>query len=315
MEEMESLKRQLAKLHKSLLVVEEQEVDFVDPRSIPPDLAENGQRIRAAIEERQVRLSELQVKLPQNNTVEIPVVIVTMSKQQASQIIQIDELVDAYADFQNLLLQFPEDEVRQWMDRYGDDREDWHPHTCAEFSIRKIVSEIIIGSSHSRPDSPMLSPKFCTSEFFSDSAEVQERIWCQMSKNGGVIIIDAVSLFHPDIRQTLADSELMSNDNIAIVVMFPIDPTMHQANQVLEGELRKRMKRAFARFHSRHDKMCEIGVGNLRSLKRWFAAILPEAIASAQGLRPSPTTLDRTWDERKEEAKGIHNYFSGQGGA
>lgn len=311
MEEMESLKRQLAKLHKSLLVVKEQEVDFVDPRSIPPDLAENGQRIRAAIEERQIRLSELQAQQPQNNAVEIPVVIVAMNKQQASELIQ-DRSIDGYADFENLLNQFPEDEIHQWIGHYGDDREGWHPHACAEFPIREIVEQIIIESSHSRSDSPTLLPQFCTSEFFSDDTEVQEGIWCQMSKNGGVVIIDAVSLFHPDIRQALADSELMSNDTMAIVVMSPIDPMMHQANQVLEGELRKRMKRAFARFHSRHDKMCEIGVGNLRSLKRWFAAILPDATASAQGLRPSPTRLDRTWDERKEEEKGIHNYFSGQ---
>ncbi|MBN2004212.1 MAG: hypothetical protein JXA21_12725 [Anaerolineae bacterium] len=313
MEEIASLRRQLAKLNGHLLTVEEQEADYIDPRNIPPDLAENGKLVRVRISECQERLLELQVGLPQNNTVEIPIVIVAMNKQQASELIQ-NGLMDAYADFQNLLIQFPEDEIHQWLGRYGDDREDWHPHTCAEFSIREIVDEIITESSNSRPDSPMLSSQFCTTEFFSDSADVQERIWCQMSENGGVVIIDAVSLFHPDIRQTLADSELMSNDNMAIVVMSPIDPMMHQANQVLEVELRKRMKRAFARFHLRHDKMCEIGIGNLRSLKRWFATILPEATASIQGLRPSQATLERTWETQREEPQGINRYFSGQGG-
>lgn len=59
-EEVASLRRQLAKLKGNLLTIEERMADFVDPRSVPPDLAESEKLTRERIAEVEARLAELE---------------------------------------------------------------------------------------------------------------------------------------------------------------------------------------------------------------------------------------------------------------
>jgi hypothetical protein len=59
-EEITSLKRQLIKLKRNLLTIEEQKTEFIDPRSVPPDLAESEKLIREKIAQIEARLAELE---------------------------------------------------------------------------------------------------------------------------------------------------------------------------------------------------------------------------------------------------------------
>ena len=58
-EEIVSLKRQIAKLKRNLLTIEESKAEFVDPRSIPPDLAESERLTLERITEMEAGLAEL----------------------------------------------------------------------------------------------------------------------------------------------------------------------------------------------------------------------------------------------------------------
>jgi hypothetical protein len=59
-EEIASLKRQLAKLKRNLLKIEERMADHIDPRNVPPDLAESERLTRERIAEVKARLANLQ---------------------------------------------------------------------------------------------------------------------------------------------------------------------------------------------------------------------------------------------------------------
>ncbi len=59
-EEIASLKRQLTNLKRNLLTIEEQKTEFIDPRSIPPDLAESEKLIREKIVQIEARLADLE---------------------------------------------------------------------------------------------------------------------------------------------------------------------------------------------------------------------------------------------------------------
>ncbi len=58
--EIASLRRQLAKLKRNLLTIEERMTDFIDPRSVPPDLAESEKLTRERIADIEARLAELE---------------------------------------------------------------------------------------------------------------------------------------------------------------------------------------------------------------------------------------------------------------
>ena len=53
---------------------------------------------------------------------------------------------------------------------------------------------------------------------------------------------------------------------------------MVEANKILEELVISQMEPAFLRFGEHLDKRCEIGIGDLRSIKRWFFSVLPETV-------------------------------------
>lgn len=59
-DEIASLRRQLLKLKRNLLTVEEQLADFIDPRAAPPDLQEGQRMLQERIAHIEQRLAELQ---------------------------------------------------------------------------------------------------------------------------------------------------------------------------------------------------------------------------------------------------------------
>jgi hypothetical protein len=60
-EEVASLKQQLAKLKRNLLTIEERKADYIDPRNVPPDLAESEKLTRERIAQIEARLAELEL--------------------------------------------------------------------------------------------------------------------------------------------------------------------------------------------------------------------------------------------------------------
>ena len=317
-----SLIYRLKRLEDKLVDIETRKAEFFDERNISLDLQENEETIRNQISSIEEELSSL--ARDKSQATDIPFVIVAMTDKEATALIdeyifEGDEIAPAlHARFKEFKKLFPEDAVQNWLVRYKEDREEWNPQPSPEScSIRDIISELVgFNPPTYRPFAlPMIQPQFCTSRFFSRNEDTQEQIWREIGASGGVLIIDAVSLFHPKIRRTILDSGLMAKDHVAIVVISPIDLTAHDAHQFLETELRWRMKRAFTRFDKYLDKLCEIGVGDLRSFKRWLISVLPEAVSSIQNQKPSATTLRRTWEGREGEARGIYQAFSGVRGA
>ncbi len=59
-EELTSLKRQLIEFKRNLLTIEEQKTEFIDPRSVPPDLAESKRLTSQKIAQIESRLAELE---------------------------------------------------------------------------------------------------------------------------------------------------------------------------------------------------------------------------------------------------------------
>jgi hypothetical protein len=64
---------------------------------------------------------------------------------------------------------------------------------------------------------------------------------------------------------------------------------MIEANDILEKFVSGQMQQAFLRFNEHLDRRCEIGAGNLRSMRRWFFSVLPETveIISKQKAQPN----------------------------
>lgn len=280
MREVDLLKTTLQRLRSNLLEIRAQRSVFIDPRNASPDLLEAERRVLQEIDQNERQL-EIFVQ-----PVEIKFVVVTMLRDEATALISGEVLQgDERDQFQQILDMFQEQDVKAWLDHYNEqDRNKWRPHACADQAIEEIVRETLVLAQHKLSDIP-LRLSFCSNEFFDESNEgLQEGTWQKLNASSFVMIVDAISLFHPYIRQTLSDSQ--TQNNASIIVISPLDLSAHTTHHALENAVHLRMKRAFARFDYHYDYSCEIGVGNLRAMKRWLVTVLPTTAINIQDPKP-----------------------------
>lgn len=199
---------------------------------------------------------------------------------------------------------------------YGQDREAWRPPACPQESIREIIHQLF--DQTNRPNQalqslPALVPHFLSADFFGDRI-ARRQVLRHLRQSGGVLIIDAISLFHPMINRSISHSDLGSNKQVAVLIVSPIDAATIPVNQLIEQVIDLQLETVLARFDHDLDHMCEIGLGDLRALKRWLFSVLPETATNVQKQRPNPGTLEQFQQMRGEEPQGIHRAFYGQGG-
>jgi hypothetical protein len=324
MDEIASLRRQLRKLQQNLLTIEEQEAGFIDPRSAPPDWSNAKQVTLSRISDIKARLSELETR-PQVESILVPFVVVAMNVQQASdlingEVLQSGEVTESeYLSFQEISGHFREDEIGRWISHYAEEPDNWRPHTHPESTIQEIVADVTatLNQTPSHLDSmalPFVTLQSYTAQFFAEDEDIQEIAWRELASSGCILIVDAVSLFHPTVNRAFSDSQLASKDKVAVLILSPINPCDSAVHQLLEKEIRIRSRLAFARFHRNLDRMCEIGVGDLRALKRWLFAVLPEAAQTIHEPRANPSRMEQLMQMRGEQPQGIQRAFYGQGG-
>lgn len=241
---------------------------------------------------------ETQQELGRIKVVSIPFVIAAMINDEATALLQetvFDNPTVAPIErtrFQQFRESLQEHGIADLLTHYGACRENWKPHTCQQSTIEEIISDVVALTNQQRseiPGLPLVQPQFFSSHFFIGDEDTRLVTWELLSRLGCVIVVDAISMFHPLLRRTILHSEMGSNERVAMLVLSPVNPGDIPVNQLIEREISSQMERAFARFSISLDKLCEFGVGDLRVFQRWLFAILPEAAMIVQSQRPNPS--------------------------
>lgn len=247
-------------------------------------------------------------------SIEIRFVVAAMLQHEAEKLISgnvlKDEELNQFNQFLNL---FPQAEVDSWKKHYHEtDRNKWKPHACAncplsapephacpDCAIDGIVEDVRKKiSEHEISDIP-LSLSFCSNDFFKEDDNLHIKTCTGLKTFRFVMIIDAISVFHPHIRDTLNQSQ--TQHNASIIVISPLNPDTHAAHHALEDAVRQYMKDAFARFDYHYDVSCEIGVENPISLTRWLVAELPKTARAIQDsiLSGNTKAVSSYWEKQK----------------
>ncbi len=260
----------------------------------------------------------------------IPFVVFAMNQQEVNQLLSKEVFDDhtialiereRFESLIEILLEQGLDDISKF---YGPAREDWRPPIASGATIRDIIAEVV-----KRPDTlegvvkrlrqdvqfmqdpSLISPQFFSTEFFSDDITESGRIWRQLRDFGYVLILDAISMFHPLLRRKLLRSEFGGNKRISIAVISPVASDIQSINQLFEKEIFPEMQQAFDRFAVELDKLCEFGVSDVRALNRWLFFTLPETAEKVQGLTASPARRKKMRAELGEPA-GIDKVVFGR---
>jgi hypothetical protein len=249
------------------------------------------------------------------NEIVIPIVVVSMTITEAEYLR--DKVGSSYQEHEDLQLtafkQLTESlqayNVLDFTEYYGQRRDDWKTYSCSNElseSIETLVNEMIdefneYSTTLQNMNLPIIQPSFVSTEFFELNDDRRAAIWSELGRRGCLIIVDSVSLFHPRIRKYLAGAQVVANEKTSILVLSPINPQITNVNQILENLIKSEIELAFHRFNTEFDKRCEIGLGDLRSMKRWLFSILPETI---EILKPPQPYLE---NRRKMRSTGDIN--------
>lgn len=128
--------------------------------------------------------------------------------------------------------------------------------------------------------------QFISSGCLSNDSAEQIRSWEILDAQGGTIVVDAVSLHHPEVRQCLLNSQVMgSHSKVSMIVLSPLKTDVFPANDLLRSRVYQAyLGRAFHYFQNKLNPLFEFGVNDLCNLQRWLFRTLPEM--KVDGLPP-----------------------------
>jgi hypothetical protein len=193
--------------------------------------------------------------------------------------------------FDELRAELTRQDLNDASEFYGEVREDWRPPIAGGLTIRAAVDEVVEMLNQQRrevPDTPVIRPQFFSEDFLSDDRDWRDKTWTQLENLGCVLVVDAVSMFHPYLRRKLEQSELTSKPRTSAIFVLPMSPTGLPIARFVERHVEQHMPRAFSRFATQFDMFCEVGSSDIRSVKRWLFSALPEVALKAQGRRAEP---------------------------
>lgn len=252
----------------------------------------------------------------------IPVVIAAMTYTEAVDLIteRIFKRSDVsetehirFTNFKNALQVYG---VTDFISHYAEKQEMWKPPPDFNTPINIIIQELLphINKRENGQKFCHVSPHFISGNFFSQEADIRRETRRELERSGGIVIIDAISLFHPILYSNILRSGIWTNKQVALLILSPVDATTLPVNQLIVEFIDSQMEPVFTRFHHDFDRLCEIGIGNLQSLKRWLFSILPETAAGMQLKKPNPYQLQQFQNISNRKRRGIDGPIFGQGG-
>lgn len=250
-------------------------------------------------------------KSDESEFIEIPIVIAAMTKNEAAFLLGNTKDNDEFVKFQQFLNSFNKSDIPEWLSNYSEYRDDWKPHIYSEEKICNIIWDIAENINTFRIEeagNKLIRPKFVSNDFFNENDEdKQDEIWDEMRYSGGIVIADAISLFHPGIQKMFSRSEICSHEKIAVLGINPLNKTTIEANKMIEREIRSCMHQSFKRYEKWFEKSCEFGVNNVKSIERWLYNLLQETAKIAYEYRSNPNTRSKF---RRQIGKSTYGYGS-----
>jgi hypothetical protein len=241
-------------------------------------------------------------------TIGVPVSVLAM---RSTDLIQLEETPDLMtnrlgkpvADQYGRLKDELAESATAWRDRYQETRTGWRPFSDKSRSIDHILNEMIRGVNQRAL--PKLKHRQLKLQWYPfDDSNPLRQTYREVARAGLVMIVDEVSLFHPDLRETFQNSPFFNNDQVAIVTISPFDPGCAPLEQLLESETRRKLAGAFDRYAVDYDPQCELAVGDERRLKRWLHVSLPETVTRLQELQPDRSAMREFFAQQSQRESG-----------
>lgn len=221
------------------------------------------------------------------DTITIPVAVIAMNEQDAAELNAGDKL----NDLEKLKEALNVFQIKDIISCYGKSRNDWIPLFAEQpLPIKTILNELVERLNRANaglPGRPVIEIRYLSDEFLSTVTSERTLAWDTLESEGGVLIIDAVSMYHQKTCDYLLKSQLIStNNSVAMIVLSPLRFGAVTVNELLQTQVYVGpLERAFNYFGEHLNPFYEFGVADVCNLQRWLFTTLPKIRRS--GLSPA----------------------------
>jgi hypothetical protein len=199
---------------------------------------------------------------------------------------------------------------------YSDLRDSWSPFPEDPQGISEILLETIDELNAERAADDKMAPlrlRSFTDAFFASDINTRSETHLALGREGCILIVDPISLFHPEIVDALSKSELVSKEErVAIVILSPVTLSRLEMHRMVEQEIATHIPLSTGRYKRISDNLYEFGVADPMALKRRLYRILPEAAVIVERQRANPRRRMLFQERSDAQAQGIHNAVLGR---
>ncbi|HRX01492.1 MAG TPA: hypothetical protein P5280_18510, partial [Cyclobacteriaceae bacterium] len=194
-------------------------------------------RSRQALEAIQVELANAVSTVERDQiSATVPIVIFAMNRDEAKQLKSKEVFVPKRNNpklnkFNEFLRLLKKHKIDDFIEFYGDQRDDWHLPFMKTQTVRQYIETHVQNANNANvAEGFTVKPKFESENFLSVDENICGRTWHKIAERA-ILIVDAISLFHPRLQRLLTHSGFDNQGTVPMVLLSPIDtelPPLHQ---------------------------------------------------------------------------------------
>lgn len=208
----------------------------------------------------------------QMRQISVRVAVIAMTKEEANFVASEQHLEQLRATLQ-------EHHITDITSYYKASRNAWRPLAAKQASIQKIIYDLVKKLNEVREEAglPTIRIQYVSDGFLSKDIEERRRAREILEELGGILIVDAISMYHDTLRRIFLSHQIISKNNpIAMIVVSPLEPNVLKVNELLENQIyASHLEKGFDLFANHLDPFYEFGVGGTCNLRRWLSSTLP----------------------------------------
>lgn len=257
-------------------------------------------------------------KLSSGTTLTVQVAVVAMTASQTNDLLpsnNVDkpEFAGAAGMFAEMHSHLTGNGVDNLGSCYGEEPDDWKPLLAdGKQTIMQAIEDVLDKITRTSPSSayiPTITLKSISKDLLSKEGNQRAAARKVLEKQGGLIVVDALSLYHPTIQTYLLSGQLFGqHPSVAMVVLSPLRIDKIPIYQVLQKQVyQAHLEKAFEHFFDHLDPFFEFNVHELCSLRRWLFSVVPHY--KRRSMSPDArTAVVAEWGQ----SEGIVQYVSGR---
>ncbi|MCB0168619.1 MAG: toll/interleukin-1 receptor domain-containing protein [Anaerolineae bacterium] len=289
----------------------------IRPMGEQPIWRDGGQHADGHLAAIAEEIQSIVTTIGQPDPIDLPFLIAAMTRSEATDLFTQDILahnpevtpgeVKRFEAFKAALFDYYT--LDDLLKQYASQRTNWKPPINARVTIKKTVLEAIQNIDDYHPDAPRLEPDFTLSKKLFHPA-TRQQVLKQLDRSAAVLLVDAISMFHPTLKQALS-SGIATHKHVAIMVLSPLNTRKFKLSRLIEETINRQMPTAVTRFDQFEPLSQTFGLNDSRVLHYQLFNTLPQTADLQAQLRLS-TNLKRLGRGQDQAArpKGPVDFWS-----